>query len=416
MKPAWVLLSVFAGFAAPPVMAQINCIPKEVRTSLESSKQGGLDNLSLAQGEYSSAKAAASIITAGDAKKAAADRKVQDGFKKLANAETSVIAQSQMASRLLQLDTCLQPYHSSADTATAASAAAKPLSAKPETTAGYVSGFPELDSKVEWNQRLLIFLIFLFILASALLFVALLRWVKRVDSSLQKCAMRIREVTQTQTEFMHIFSARTPSQSAATQHAVAASPKGSGQIPERQSSAQDRQANVPPFQGTLISNGNTQYAPAAKAKTAPESLFIEDDSDGELSESEIWPILLPMAANLVETVPNLDSASLTRELIKEIECSRPGLAKSILNLGFEAISGRLAPDGRETSRNPEMFAIELTGKILLFPSPRSNYKSSFDAYFEGANTDNWRGCLQAARVQKTGDNLLSVIERGISGR
>ena len=79
------------------------------------------------------------------------------------------------------------------------------------------------------------------------------------------------------------------------------------------------------------------------------------------------------------------------------------------------ISGRVSPDGREITRDPEMFAIELSGRTLLFPSPRGGYRPAFDAYFERANVASWNRCLQPALMQKVGDNLLSVIARGICG-
>ena len=164
-----------------------------------------------------------------------------------------------------------------------------------------------------------------------------------------------------------------------------------------------------------MANGNPQPHAAGRAKPPIPGLPNEEDFDEQLNENEIWPIVLPIAGNLVETESNLNAASLTQELMRSVESSRPGIARKMRELGFQTISGRLAPDGRETSRNPEMFAVELSGRTLLFPSPRSKYKQSFDTYFDGASMQNWKNCLRPASVQKTGDNLLSVIERGFCG-
>jgi hypothetical protein len=140
------------------------------------------------------------------------------------------------------------------------------------------------------------------------------------------------------------------------------------------------------------------------------------DPHEDIRPEQVWALVLPLAANLTETVSGLDSAELTHQLLLQASQLSSAIAQHLKKLGFTHISGRLAPGGKESNRNPEMFAVELFDRTLLFPSPRGKYKQAFDQYFENANSDNWRQCLVPARVQKTGDNLLEVIQRGISGR
>ena len=440
MNQVVALAVICAGFMASPALAQDSCIPKELRDSFDALRTSGSEELKAANEKLEKARGADSLAQAKDKAKSA----LRVASEKVKEAEIKVKTLAAMAEPFGNLAPCALHLSLAPDMGLATRTPVQPPGAEAHAQTAFAAQLADLRNSVKWNQKLLTFLIFLIFLvmtAIVLLYV-----------SLQTFAKRINEAVAAQTDHILRIRARNPSPAMAETDAAAASPKASGQSLKSESGAhaaesmqrsagkaspkqpptalspgsgpripqqahdQGGQAHVSPSQGPLISNGNTQYAVAAKAKTAPESLFFEDDVDGQLSESEIWPILLPIAGNLVAAVQNLDSASLTRELMKEIEHSRPSLALRIRSLGFQAISGRLAPDGRETSRFPEMFAVEMAGRILLFPSPRSNYKSSFDAYFEGATTENWRECIQPARVQKTGDNLLSVIDRGISGR
>lgn len=435
MKRVFVLMVICAGFMASPALAQTSCIPKELRTSLETSKKAGSEKLQDAKEEYAKAKELADRPI-GSREKERAQVASQAAFKKFKDAEIKSSAQNEMAGPLLALAPC--PPH--ADTASTATA---------QTQAPYAAEFADLRGTLKWNQRLLIILSFLFIAAIILLYISLRRVAKRIDSSLYDCAIRLKDAAETQTDRIQNFLSRIQARSTAETHGAPLSPKSGGKIPKTQFSPQAaesveptagkaaheyastdsltgsstrmlQQAHDPPGHAPTSpsqrshSNVNTHYGVASKI--SPPLLLGEEDFDGQLAESEIWPIVLPVAGSLVETLPNLDTASLTRELMSEIERSRPGVAKRMRSIGFQAISGRLAQDGRETSRNPEMFAVELPSRILLFPSPRGKYKQAFDTYFEGANNENWKECIQPALVQKTGDNLLSVIERGISGR
>ena len=447
----WVLLVICAGLMASPAMAEGSCIPKELRNSLEDSKKAALENQKAANAEYLKEKAAADALADGP-KKVKANSTALVALKRFADAEVKAKAQSDLADPLIKLAVCVQPSGLLNETAPATNSTAQHHNATAQTQAAYTAEFADLRSTLKLNQQLLIFLIFLFIAAIILLYILLSTLAKHINSSLHKYAMRIKETAETQTDSIRNFLTRIPSRSTTETQAAPVSSKTGGQSDKMQLTPQTAesmhptagkaapaqpatpppsavsgalmpqrahhqggQIDMPPSPGSLISNGNTQHSAAAKAPAAPAFLVGDEDFDWQLNEPEIWPIVLPMAALIVATDKNLTTAVLTQTLMRTVESSRPGLARKMREIGFQAISGRLAPDGRENTRDPEMFAVELSDRTLLFPSPRGKYKQSLDTYFEGASMHNWKNCLRAAVVQKTGDNLLTVIERGICG-
>ena len=425
MKYVWELLVICASFMASPAIAQASCIPKELRDSLEASKKAGFDNLTGAKEEFSKAKAAADRLVVGP-KKEEANRTASAASKKSADAAIRVAAQSEMVDPLLRLTLCAQHLGHPTDTAPAANPTAQPFNATAQTQATYTAEFADLRNTVKWNQHLLIFLIFLFIAAIILLYILSGTLGKSIDSSLYKCAKGVKEATKTQIDRIQELLAVIPYRAAESMQPTAG--KGapeqpptpppsavSGALMPQQAHHQGGQTDMPPSPGSLISDGNTQPCVAAKATTLPALLPNEEDFDSQFNEAEIWPIVLPMAALIVVTDKNLTTDILTQTFMRTVESSRPGLARKMRKIGFQSISGRVAPDGRETTRDPEMFAVELSGLTLLFTNPRGKYKQSLDTYFEGANMHNWKNCLRAAVVEKTGDNLLTVIERGNCG-
>ena len=446
-----VLLVICAGLMTSPAMAEGSCIPKELRNSLEDGKRAALDNQKAANTDYLKAKAAADALAEGP-KKVAASKTAQAASKRYADAEVRAKVQTEIADPLIKLDVCAQPVGLLKETAPATNSTAQYQTATGQTQAAYTAEFADLRSTMKWNQQLLIFQILFSLAAIILLYIVIGTLAKRVNSSLSKYSARIMHAAETQTEAIRNLLTRIPSRPAAETHVAPQSPKTGDQSHKLQTSphaadsmhpTDDKAAparpatppqsavsgapvpqraqnqggltDMPPSPGALISNGNTQHSAATKAVTAPAFPVSEEDYDWQLNGPEIWPIVLPMAALIVATDRNLTTAVLTMTFIRTVESGRPGIARKMREIGFQSISGRLAPDGRENTRDPEMFAVELSDRTLLFPSPRGKYKQSLDIYFEGASMHNWKNCLRPAVVQKTGDNLLTVIERGICG-
>lgn len=421
MNRILVLVVLFAGFIGAPVAAQDSCIPKESRDNAASVKTKAVEELTAARKKLEESKSAEN----------SARGKGKDIAKRnTSSAETLVREMEIRESRAVKTADGMAMYSTCATSVNPTPA----IAAAEFTSSGMVAltksedlaNLSELSSLARFNKWLLIALVGLVVAAIVGQLLSLRAILKRTNQMAKESSERG-------------SNSSNPSQTVATPENGSSVPQlrpnvadhspdyagghakqdqyASGNAPDRPPPAPAPQISPPPFAPIgLISNGNNGDSQTERTSAQAGAVSLIDDFDDQLTEPEIWAILLPQAANLMETLRNLDSANLTRELLASINQTSPSLARNLHRIGFQLISGRLAPNGKEVSRNAEMFAIELAGRTLLFPSPRSKYKQAFDTFFEGANTENWRGCIQPARVQKTVDNLLVVIERGVSGR
>lgn len=448
------VLAIVSGtlIAAPaPAAAQGPCIPKEMRENVEADREASAEELKAARTKFEQAKKLET--SAPDKDKEKAKNAARAASEKLRDAEIKAAIVNGLSDRVAKFYSCAQAQPAAPELATAAQTGAnsqKAISLPP----GLLSELSEIRSSMRAYMQLLLLLVLLIVASIVGLFLYLRTALRRMDEAASERSRQDGGTPPIRTQAPHapepVRPPATPSKPSSPTQRVQTGALGSDlpqqpinrQVPPRQPSTSPSTGSIgagrpqvvggmvdpyrpagqpqlfPPPQAPtpLVSNGNGPDTDTWRKRIQPSAVSGFEDFDEQLSEAEIWPILLPMAANLVETVPNLDSASLTRELLLSIERSSPSLAKNLRRIGFQLISGRLAPNGKEVSRNPEMFAIELPGRTLLFPSPRSRYKQAFDTFFEGATTENWRECIQPARVQKTADNLLEVVERGISGR
>lgn len=395
MNSVLVLAVIWAGFIASPALAQVGCIPKELNESVEALQKSGLEEQKAANEKLKFTES--TFQKATDATRRVAQAAVW------AAAENFKLAQMKVKTQLTHVE--LVRRFTVCPTASDSKAAASSVlpdaipNATVTTPAADLVALPALHSVAKWNQLLLIFLIFLVMTAVVILCFALRKIVKGISEADDKQKERFVKI-------VNLYQSRATAEPGAS---------------TKMRPSAGKATPAPPSRDPCNSSLNKAYSEPAQdtmKPVSPESQVNhdgQDDVDAELNEQEIWPILLPIAGNLVESYPNLDSASLTPKLWEEIKRVRPGLVPRLREIEFKTISGRVSPDGREITRDPEMFAIELSGRTLLFPSPRGGYRPAFDAYFERANVASWNRCLQPALMQKVGDNLLSVIARGICG-